>query len=118
MSDNYTPQVHVPDMCKKHQSLLIHQLNIPEIGPWRSTILIAQIVLFQGVLGQQATHDRIKGDVMRVSELGCLACWRPDIFGEIVNAFQTGEAGAVKALGEFYCNRGIVGTPEPEEPER
>lgn len=95
-----TPRITVPDMCQKHQALLLRQIGIGPEGPWRSHIIVAQIALFQGTTAHPDTYARIGGDVTRIGELGCLACYRPDTFGAIVAAFQQGGIGAVKQLGE------------------
>ena len=100
------PQVLIPDMCKLHQSLLIQQVGIPESGPWRVAIIAAQVTLFQGTTAKKSTWDRLGGDVGRIGELGCLACYSPDVFGQVVHAFQTGGFAAVKALGERICEEG------------
>lgn len=102
MNKNEQPKICVPDMCQKHQRLLLDQIGIGPDGPWRSHIIVAQIVLFQGATAHSDTYERIGGNVLRIAELGCLACYRPDTFGEIVQAFQQGGIAAVKALGEGY----------------
>lgn len=94
------PQIVVPDMCQKHQRLLLDQIGIGPDGPWRSALICVQITLFQGATAHPSTYTRLGGDVRRIGELGCLACDRPDVFGEAVQAFQSGGIGAVKALGE------------------
>ena len=103
------PRIMVPDMCQKHQRLLLDQIGIGPDGPWRSHIIVAQIALFQGTTAHPDTYHRIGGDVGRIAELGCLACFRPDTFGEIVQAFQEGGIGAVKALGERLVAEGSKG---------
>ncbi len=100
------PKISVPDMCRKHQRLLLDQIGIGPDGPWRVAIVVAQITLFQGATAHPSTPERLGGDVTRIGELGCLACDRPDVFGQVVEAWQQGGAdisasiGAVKALGE------------------
>ena len=98
MSDR--PTIVVPDMCQKHQWLLLQQVGIGPEGPWRSAVIAAQIVLFQGTTAHQDTFAKIGGDVLRIAELGCLACYRPDTFGQVVEAFRDGGIAATKALGE------------------
>lgn len=98
MSDQ--TRITVPNMCQMHQRLLLDQIGIGPDGPWRSHIIAAQIALFQGTTAHPDTYARIDSDVLRIAELGCLACYRPDTFGEIVQAFQQGGIAAVKALGE------------------
>ena len=101
-----SPRIVVPDMCRKHQRLLLDQIGIGPEGPWRVAIVAAQITLFQGTTAHKSTYERIGRDITRISELGCLACDRPDVFGQIVEAWQGGtdisaSIAAVKALGEL-----------------
>jgi len=100
------PQIVVPDMCQLHQRLLLDQIGIGPDGPWRSHIIAAQITLFQAATAHPDTYGRIGRDVRRIGELGCLACFRPDAFGETVEAFQQGGMAAVKVLGERYVAGG------------
>lgn len=91
------PRIQPAQMCRTHQALLVQQANIGPEGPWRSLIIIAQIALFQAATAHPSTYDRIGGDVTRIGELGCLACDRPDAFGEIAAA--KGDLAAIKAVG-------------------
>lgn len=93
-------QINVPQLCDKHAALFLRQVGIGPQGPWRSALVAANIALFQGASTLPATYERLEGDITRVSELGCLACYRPDIFGEVVQAFQTDGIRGTKALGE------------------
>lgn len=105
-----TPRIVVPDMCRTHQRLFLEQVGIGPDGPWRSAIVAAQIALFQGTTAHPDTYARIGGDVLRIQELGCLGCFRPDTFGQVVEAFRQGGIGATKALGERLvaeANRGL-----------
>lgn len=95
-------------MCQKHQALLVQQANIGPDGPWRATIVMAQIVLFQIVSCDKAVHARIAGDITRIGELGCLACLKPDAFGEVVEAAKDPNPGAFKALGESHIAKARV----------
>lgn len=94
------PRIVVADMCQLHQRLLLDQIGVGPDGPWRAHIIAAQITLFQATTAHPGTYEHVGGDASRIAELGCLACYRPDTFGEIVQAFQHGGMGAVKALGD------------------
>lgn len=101
------PQIVLPDMCSKHKWLLIHQAGYREQNPWRALVIVAQLALFQAASCDQKTHERLEqmgGDITNVERLGCLACYKPDAFGEIVQAVQSGDLGAVKALGERWVS--------------
>lgn len=100
MSKSTPVQIIVPDMCQLHQRLLLDQVQIGPKGPWRSAIIAAQIALFQGATAHPDTHERIGRDITRIGELGCLACYRPDTFGQVVEAFQRDGIAGTKALGE------------------
>ena len=106
MSTEHQPQITVPNMCQTHQRLLFDQVGVGPDGPWRSTLIVAQIALFQAATAHPTTYDRIGGDVTRIGELGCLGCDRPEAFGEIVQAFNEGGIAAVKRLGERKVEEG------------
>jgi len=52
-------------------------------------------------------YDRIGGDLQRIGEIGCLACFKPDAFGEIVEAAkrERRHGGTIKRLGESWVRR-------------
>lgn len=100
------PVIQMPQMCNKHQSLLVQQLGLTQADPWRAHIIVAQIVLFQATTAHPSTWEKVDGKVERIPELGCLACFRPDSFGEIIEAMRTGGISAAKALGERYAKEG------------
>jgi hypothetical protein len=104
-------RIVLPDMCQRHQSLLVRQAGISPSGPWRALIIMAQMALFQGATADPSLHARIDGDLSRLGEVGCLACFKPDRFGEIVEAAKSREPGAIKALGESWVK--AVLPPEP-----
>lgn len=102
------PTIFVPTMCQKHQRLLVDQVVIGPGRPWHAYIIVAQVALFQAATAHPTTFERIGGDVARIGELGCLACDRPDAFGEIVAAFQAGGVAAVKAWGQAIVQKGAA----------
>lgn len=100
------PRIVIPDMCQKHQSLLVHQARYAEHEPWRALIIMAQIALFQAATADPQLHERTEGDMNRVGEIGCLACFKPDAFGEIVEAAKNKkDHGAIKRVGETWLAR-------------
>lgn len=97
--------VQVPNMCDKHQSLLVHQAGFTRLHPWRALIIAAQVSLFQAAMSRPTTHQRLGGDITNLSSLGCLACYQPDSFGQIVEAAKSEGLSAVKKLGERWVNQ-------------
>jgi hypothetical protein len=93
-------------MCRTHQHLLVSQVGIPESGPWRALIIMAQLTLFQAATADPTFHQKLSGDLGRIAEIGCLACFKPDAFGEIVEAAMSSDKGAIKRLGESYVQKG------------
>lgn len=89
-------------MCERHRSLLVHQAQYTEAEPWLALIVCAQIALFQAATCDPQTHERTGGDIAKLSAFGCLACYKPDAFGEIVEAAKSHDLGTVKALGERW----------------
>jgi len=103
MTDN--PRIEVLDMCQKHQSLLVHQAGYKESDPWRALVIMSQIALFQASTTDPNFHKKVGGNLERISEVGCLACFKPDVFGEIVEAAKSKDTGAIKKLGESYLTK-------------
>jgi hypothetical protein len=104
------PTVVVPDMCQKHQSLMIHQTGFKEADPWRALVIVSQIALFQAATCDNEVHKKIDGDITRIGELGCLACYKPDAFGEIIHVASITKTHAlkyIKALGERWVKEGV-----------
>lgn len=101
MSDN-NPQIYVPEMCQKHQYLLVKQAGYTEDDPWRALIIAAQVALFQAATCDPKTHKKIGDDITKISSIGCLACYKPDAFGEVVEAAKTRDIGKIKELGECW----------------
>lgn len=104
------PLIMVADMCKKHTWLLVHQAGYREQDPWRALVVVSQIALMQAATCDDATHERINGDITKIGSLGCLACYKPDAFGEVVEAAKSHDLKQIKALGE----RWIEATRKPQ----
>ncbi len=109
-------QIFIPDMCALHRRLLLAQVGIGRDGPWRSAVIAAQIALFQGTTAHPQTPERVGGDLSRLREVGCLACFRPDTFGLVVEAFQKGGIAATIALGERLVREAGHGVSLSSEP--
>lgn len=100
------PRINVPDMCPLHQSLLVHQAGYTRDDPWRVLVIMAQIALFQAATCDATFYERVGGDLGRIGDVGCLACFKPDAFGEIVEAAKNkADRGAIKRLGESWVAR-------------
>lgn len=106
MNRTEKPQIVMPPMCAKHQSLLVHQAGYTPDDPWRALVIASQITLFQAATCDPKTHEKIGDDITRLPELGCLACYKPDAFGEVVEAAKTKDLGKIKALGERWVAEG------------
>ena len=95
MSEKKNPQVMMPNMCDKHQQLLVSQARYYESDPWRPLIIVSQLALFQAATTDALVHKRIGGDITRMKELGCMACLKPDAFGEVVEAAKSKDLGKI-----------------------
>lgn len=101
------PQIRVADLCKTHQTLLVRQCGYGPSDSWQSLIVVTQIALFQGASADSKVHAEIEGDITRIGQLGCLACRKPDLFGQLVDRVQrtyprSAHFPAIKALGEAW----------------
>lgn len=95
-------QVSPAHMCPLHQRLLVMSANYSPQDPWMALFVATQVALFQGATADPKTHERLGGDITRIGELGCLACYKPDLFVKIVDAARTHDLGKVKTLGEQW----------------
>ncbi len=111
MSTEQKPQITMPDMCQKHQYLLVRQSGYSPTDPWRALIISSQIALFKAATCDPKTHQLIGTDITKLPTLGCLACYKPDAFGEIVEAAKTHDLGRIKSLGERWVHE--AGDPAP-----
>jgi hypothetical protein len=103
---NEQPQIMMPNLCQKHRVLLVRQTGFGPNDSWLVLEIGTQIALFQGATCDPKVYEEIGGDVTQITKIGCLACRKPDLFGQIVDAAQkAGKAKAVeaiKALGEKW----------------
>jgi hypothetical protein len=104
MSDKQ-PMIIPAEMCKKHRQLLVHQAGYSPKDPWQSLIIVSQIALFQAAAADERTHEIIGDDITRIGELGCLACYKPDAFGELVEIAKSHDLGRLKELGEKWITK-------------
>lgn len=95
-------QIEVAQMCPTHQWLLVKQAGYSEDDVWRALIIVSQIALFQAATCDPRTRDRISGDITKIGDIGCLACYKPDAFGEIVEIAKSHDLADIKALGERW----------------
>lgn len=94
--------IMAPGMCLTHRVLLVRQVGYGPQDPWRALEITATIVLFQAATCDEKIYAEVGGDVTKIAGLGCLACRKPDAFGQIVEAAKLREPGALKALGDSW----------------
>ena len=92
------------ELCDKHQALLIHQAKYLETDPWRALLIAAQIVLFQAATCHSNLKNRIGEDITKIGEVGCLACFNPAAFGELVEVAKAHDIKKIKELGDKWVN--------------
>lgn len=102
------PQITIPDLCALHLRLFVHGAGIVESEPWRAFVVAAQIALFQATTLDKTAHERMGGQIERLPDVGCLACFKPDAFGEIVEVAKAKDIGAIKQLGERWINEAAL----------
>jgi hypothetical protein len=89
------PQIVVPQFCRFHQhELIVRELRIPESGPWMSSTVIAQILMFQAAAASERVAKRTENDANALSlvlnELGCLACAFPRAWRRAIRVMLKG----------------------------
>lgn len=102
MSSTATPQVNLPPMCNTHRALLVQQVGYGPKDPWQQLEVMAGLALFQAAVMDSKVAAELGGDITKLPTLGCLACRKPDAFGEVVQAAQAGGADGIKALCERW----------------
>jgi len=105
------PTILIPDMCNNHQVELIRGAGYTSADPWRALIVASQIALFQAATIDPETHKKIQGEITLIGTLGCLACYKPAAFAEIIEAGKSHELGRIKALGEKW----VADAAKPEQ---
>ncbi len=105
------PVVNMPPLCNTHRVLLVKQCAYGPADPWLSLELATQIALFQGATADDKVHAQIGGDITRMSEVGCLACRKPDLFGQLIDKVQrtfprSAHISVIKELGEAWVKAG------------
>lgn len=109
-------RITLAPMCETHRVLLVRQCGYRPQDTWRALEIATQVALFQGATADPKVRAETGGVVEKISELGCLACRKPDLFGELVDKVQrtfprTSHLAAIKALGE-----GWVATAATDDP--
>lgn len=102
MADSKQPVIHMPPLCQTHRVLLVRQARYGPTDPWLALEVATTMVLFQGATCDPKIHEELGGDITNMPKLGCLACRKPDLFGEIVEVAKTHDLGAIKRLGEKW----------------
>lgn len=103
------PRIVLPPLCQTHRYLLVHQAGFTPSDPWRVLEIAASVALFQAASADPKVQDECDGDITAIGKLGCMACRKPDAFGEVVEAAKTHRIGAVKALGEKWVHGATKG---------
>ena len=102
--------IKIAGLCPTHRYLLVKQVGFKPSDPWMVLEVATQIALFQACTADEKIWAKVGGDKHKIPDLGCMACVKPDAFGEIVaaarGAASKGDAidaiGAIKALGESW----------------
>lgn len=87
--------IAIPQLCREHQLQIVQHLGIGEDGPWRVTIVVMNMLLFQAATENDMVwarcsllpdgsrdHDDLS---LVLAEIGCLACFQP---GKLENALR------------------------------
>lgn len=97
--------IKVPPLCATHSYLLVQQCGFGPEDHWQVLVIATQATLFQLTTCDARVWKKLGGEAKGIEQLGCLACLKPDAFGEIVDAAQKAPSkdeaiGAIKRLGE------------------
>lgn len=101
MNDN--KRIDCPPMCERHRSELIHGAKFKMGDPWMALEVVSQLALVQATLADKKYLIKYSNDPMGINRVGCLACFSPKIFKEIIDvAKKTRDIGEVKKIGERF----------------
>lgn len=102
-----TNPIMVPNLCERHlHELVVQRLKLREYEPWRSRVIIAQILLFQFTATDprfwkrcSLTQDERDNQAMNIvlSEIGCLGCCQPKGFATVWQMMRDDLEGAIAA---------------------
>jgi len=102
LAKNNDDGIMIPNLCEKHAVMLVAQSGYQQHEPWRAMMVASNIALFQFATTKPRTHELIGKDISRVGELGCLACYSPDAFGQIVEVAKSHDIRNIRLLGEKW----------------
>lgn len=95
----------MPDICAEHQyDLIVHELRIPETGPWRAHYVVAQMLFFQGLTALESFQSRVGKDgdqrtiTLVLAEIGCPACHNRALYKLVVRTLKKGMGYAAKIV--------------------
>lgn len=111
MSDAPQARIAVPPMCRTHQALLVSQCGYGPQDPWQALQIVTNLALFQGATADPKVHVELGGVIENLPTIGCLACRKPDLFGQLIDRVQrtfprSAHIGAIKQLGESWVQAG------------
>ena len=80
-------RIFLPPFCDPHAAEVVRVAGVPESGPWRATLVVAQIAMFQALAADPRIQVRcgptpVGADVnnltLVLAEIGCPGCWNAD----------------------------------------
>ena len=92
------PQIQMPGFCLRHSSLLLRQAEYKESDPWRALLIAAEITLFQAMTCDKKVQEKLDGVIEDITKLGCFACYKPEVFGQIVRAVRSSRKGDISKV--------------------
>ena|ERR1035437_1984263 len=103
-------QIIIPPLCQNHKSLLIHGANFSKTDSWQMLEVVASVALFQKACASAEFHKRTGGDITKTDTVGCLACFSPDAFSDIVFIASSNKKieqldPLIKQYGESFLSR-------------
>lgn len=102
-------QLDIPVMCGYHQSLLIHHARYKVTDPWKILIIATNTALLHAAMNDPRTFKVTRGDLLKIKNLPCLACFKTDAFYRIIDVAKSRDIGKIKELGESWKSKLTVG---------
>ena len=92
-------QISIPSFCEYHRSRLVHGAKFREKDPWMALEVASQIAMLQAIMVSNTFHIKFGGDVEKIQNVGCLACFENKTFKQLVKIAKKNKS--IKDIKEF-----------------
>lgn len=106
MSEKEVKTIKPAQMCYPHRYELVHKAKFKEHDPWMALEISATLALTQAALAENKYHIKYGSDPEMIGNVGCLACFCPNVFKKIVATAKEHKRGdfiaEIKKIGDGF----------------